>query len=497
MSTTPDPEMEYLQPNFDPNTLTMPKLRGILVAHNVNYPSTAKKGQLVDIFDEHVRPQARKLLSAKNKTKRSTRGIVDMPSSAEPSVNGEGDVSEEERAPAKTPRKGRRTTRGATEESLDEGPSTVTRSGRPSRSARQSRDDSTLTETGRKSSGPRRTRLSTATPAVKIEEEEEDPYPDDGASPFSSENVFQGGSSPMPEPEIANRDKRRRTTGSDAAASVKRPSSRRKTEQTTPAATTTGANGRASTGRRRTRQPTPKEESESDEIEDTIEPGEEFTAEEAEDLALTERQNGTVARPARTKPARPKSSIAKIAPVTLSLALLGGLFTVWRQEKLAVGFCGVGRPALTQLGDVEIPDWARDTVLPTCEPCPPHAYCYNDLAIQCEDDFIQTPHPLSLRGLIPLPASCTPDGEKARKVAAVADRAVEELRERNAKFECGELRDEKGKRADTAEIEEPVLKETVSARRSRKMSDEEFEELWVSALPDIYGRDEVLSSGDS
>lgn len=490
--------MDYLQPSFDPNTLTMPKLRGILVAHNISYPSTAKKGQLVDIFEEHVRPQARKLLSAKNRTKRSTRGIVDMPSSAEPSVDGEDEVSEEEKAPAKTPGKGsRRTTRGATEESLDEAPATGTRSGRPARSARQSTESSTVSDMGLKSSGMRRTRLSTATPTVKIAEEGEDPYPDDGASPFSSENVFQRGSSPMPEQQPASRDERRRTTVGDTAASGKRSSSRRKTDVATPAATATGANGRASTGRRRTRQHTPKEESESDEVEDTVQPGEEFTAEEAEDLALSERQNGTVARPARTKPARPKSSIAKIAPVTLSLALLGGLFTVWRQEKLAVGFCGVGRPALTQLGDVEIPAWARDAVLPTCEPCPPHAYCYSDLATQCEDDFFQTPHPLSLGGLIPVPPTCTPDGEKARKVAAVADRAVEELRERNAKFECGELRDEKGKRADTAEIEEPLLKETVSARRSRKMSDEEFEELWVSALPDIYGRDEVVEGDGS
>lgn len=176
--------------------------------------------------------------------------------------------------------------------------------------------------------------------------------------------------------------------------------------------------------------------------------------------------------------------------------MLSGLGTVYRREKLSVGFCGVGRPAATTLGGVQIPPWA-DFLLPQCEPCPPHAYCYSQLVATCEPDFVLVPHPLSVGGAVPLPPTCEPDGEKAMKVKSVADRAVEELRERNAKWECGELRDTDGnKKKARPELQEPELKQLVGARKRKSMSDEEFEELWVAAIGEITARDEVDSGVD-
>jgi hypothetical protein len=55
--------LDYLQTGFDPSSLTVPRIRSILVAHDIEYPSGAKKPQLVQIFSEKVLPQSRKILS--------------------------------------------------------------------------------------------------------------------------------------------------------------------------------------------------------------------------------------------------------------------------------------------------------------------------------------------------------------------------------------------------------------------------------------------------
>jgi len=95
-----------------------------------------------------------------------------------------------------------------------------------------------------------------------------------------------------------------------------------------------------------------------------------------------------------------------------------------------------------------------------------------------------------------LPPTCEPDGEKVRRVKMVADKAVEELRDRRAKFECGELVDEQGAPDPVVEIEEDVLKQEVASKRSKKMGETEFEELWVAAIGEIRGREEVESKVD-
>ncbi len=126
------------------------------------------------------------------------------------------------------------------------------------------------------------------------------------------------------------------------------------------------------------------------------------------------------------------------------------------------------------------------------------------MEVKCEHHFVLKPHPLSFGGLIPLPPTCEPDGEKVRRVKMVADRAVEELRERRAAFECGEdvrqlkstgeggeshamVRASKPK----LEISEEALREEVGKMRRKGMSDAEFNDLWQGALGEITGREEV------
>lgn len=54
------PTETQLTPDFDPSSVTVAKLRGILISHDVDYPLNAKKKALIDVFEQHVRPKLAK-----------------------------------------------------------------------------------------------------------------------------------------------------------------------------------------------------------------------------------------------------------------------------------------------------------------------------------------------------------------------------------------------------------------------------------------------------
>ena len=101
-----DPELEYLSPNFDPASLTVPKLRGIFVNHDVQFPSSAKKPQLVDLFNQKIVPQSEKILGAQSNAKRTSKGITDAESSQGSTIGG--DESSERMLPPPVPETPRR-----------------------------------------------------------------------------------------------------------------------------------------------------------------------------------------------------------------------------------------------------------------------------------------------------------------------------------------------------------------------------------------------------
>ncbi|KAJ9102279.1 hypothetical protein QFC19_004827 [Naganishia cerealis] len=85
MSSTgvPSPDV-YLAPNFEPSSLKVAQLRGVLFAHQVHVPSTAKKADLVSLFEDNVRPRAQKLLSDASSVKPSSQGITEIGHDGEP-----------------------------------------------------------------------------------------------------------------------------------------------------------------------------------------------------------------------------------------------------------------------------------------------------------------------------------------------------------------------------------------------------------------------------
>ncbi|KAL9054332.1 MAG: hypothetical protein Q9162_004206 [Coniocarpon cinnabarinum] len=491
-----DTDTDFLSPDFDPQEVTVPRLRSILLAQNISYPSTAKKPQLVQIFNQHVAPRTKKLRRAREKTQPSTRGIEDL------SVTGDGEdavAASIEETPRRSTRKSMASQTGMNGSATSSRRTSAALSSRATTEDRSRAGTSDRDSLDRQSAAHRRrTRYSAVAPAIKEEEETEEEIGalDPDESNFSTENPFQSGSSPLVDSETTTGANRRRTVGSSSHA-VEKP--RKKTPRKTD--TAFEMQSRRQKLKEPSPAPIPSEPSEIDEDdEDTDEgasdTGEEFTQEEQDELnterALTGKKDLLPAR--RKKSQRSVTSPLKIAPFAILSALLGGVATIWRQEKLNVGYCGIGRPSIA-IGGVEVPDWA-EFIRPTCEPCPPHAYCFQQLITQCEPDFVLQQHPLSLGGVLPLPPSCEPDGEKARKVQAVVARAVGELRDRNAEYECGTLRDENGRRVGSAELSEDELKNKVSTKRRRGMSQDEFEDLWTGAVGEILEKDEVVKGHD-
>ncbi|KAF4965064.1 hypothetical protein FSARC_7098 [Fusarium sarcochroum] len=464
---------DYLEEGFDARSVTIPRLRSILVTHNVEYPATAKKAQLVELVEDHVLSQASKLRAQRARAKRSSMGIVNAGS---PEDNGTWDDYDlpppsTTKRRSKSPRK--TSSRIKTEDDVLATPrprSPTKRSTRSVSRALSHTDDHDTYEAPRSVRQPRRT----VTPQIKHEpEEEEATILPDNDSVFTYDNPFQSGSSPASTKTPTNR---RRTTGGDSIRSAK-ASSRRRTDGYNDEYAETFA------------PPTPKYRQATPEL---LEPGEEFTPDEQLELEEAASRGETAIEP--RKPANQVSRRGSFkAPLfVLFMSLLGAYLAWYRQEKIAVGYCGLGRPANSVVPeDVPIPDVVVPFIEPQCEPCPQHAYCYGDFSVRCEQGFILKPHPLSLGGLVPLPPTCEPDGEKARRVKAVADKAIEELRERRAQYECGELVTEDGKKEESPAIAEQELKETVSRKRSKRLNEDEFDELWAAAIGEVTGRDEV------
>lgn len=503
-------ELYFLQPGFDLNSLTVPKIRSILVSQNVPYPASAKKGQLLEILDQEVVQHAKKLLKAQARVRRTSKGITDVPSSQESTVDGE---DEDDRQlmpppPPKTPRSRKSKSDLSGADSVAATPSTSLRTKstsrrRTTRTPRVSETEPEVEKSTRKprKSAPLQTGLE---PSVKIEEPDlrlKRESLESGTSPFSDENPFQSGSSP---PSASDRRKStfRSRKSLTSTSTTKTPSKRRQTS--TPPVQS------GHSGSTRARYSFPTSGTSSSETEDGVPVTEEFTPDAAQELAEQEKNGQVVPSRASTLVRRKKkhapSTVAKTAPWAVITTVVAALGAWYRQEKISVGYCGVGEPNWSLAPNSHIPVWVHESLQPACEPCPQHAICYPNMEVQCETDFVLKPHPLSLNGLIPLPPTCEPDSEKERRIKAVADRAVEELRERRAAYECGDkvtsskspVSSSAGRshavtksRTSKLEIDEEDLKKTVSSARRKGMSPDEFEDLWRGALGDIMGRDEV------
>ncbi|OAP58383.1 hypothetical protein AYL99_07473 [Fonsecaea erecta] len=504
-------ELYYLQPGFDLNSLTVPRIRSILVAQNVHYPSSAKKAQLLEILEQEVLPQREKLLRAQARVRRTSKGITDVPSSQGTLDDDDGDDGQlmPPPPPPKTPRS-RKSKSDLT--AAASAASTSKRTKTPSRKSATRTPRASDTEPEGEKSTVRRVRKSAPVevapePSVKIEQPDSKPKRKSASaaetSPFSDDNPFQSGSSPT----SASHD--RKSSASRTRKSLSSTSTVKRRQTTSPPI----KSEEFSPSRSQVLFPVSRVS--SGDAEDGVDVTEEFTPEAARELAEAERNGQLIPNRTSTLVRRKKkketNAVVKNAPLAIITTVLAALGAWYRQEKVNIGYCGVGEPSWSLASNPHIPAWVHENLQPTCEPCPQHAVCYPNMEVECESDFVVKPHPLALNGLVPLPPTCEPDSEKQRRIKAVADRAIEELRERRAAYECGgdvtsssmavakepeAVKTVAKSAAPKLEVAEEELKQTVSKLRRRGMTELEFEELWRGALGDIKARDEVEVTQD-
>lgn len=499
--------LDYLKTGFDPASLTVPRLRSILVSHDVEYPSGAKKPQLIQIFTDKVVPQSRKILATRARAKRTSMGIVDADSQESTTTTETTDATGDEEALMPPPPTPRTRTRRTPSRRVEESESDVAVSRSPTKrasrvSSKHPRASDTETDTvvegiqrsvrkTRKSEVPAPVPVQTL-PTPRIKSEEVDDRRVSGKdSPFTYDNPFQSGSSPISGSRDVSGERRRKSHAVTSSTRKSTSTSRRRTDAPKiddgfhpPTSATFEI-------------PISELNTLKDYDENGVEAYEEFTPEEQLELVRERSAKGLDALGPRRNKSQKTPGFNKSGPIWVVLiTFIIGYATWYRQEKVAVGYCGVGRDAREVFPDgVEVPDWLRILAEPECEPCPPHAYCYSKLRTECEHDFILQPHPLSLGGIVPLPPTCEPDGRKVRNIKSVADKAVDALRERRAEWECGDLKDESGAPDPNVEIDEEALKKVVyhNKGKTHHLGAAEFEELWASAIGDVQGRDEVVS----
>lgn len=419
----------YLEPGFDPNSLKVAELRGVLLKHDVDYPSSAKKSLLVELFNQHIVPEAARLRSANTLVQPSSHGMIDAGFTPEKSVLDP------------TPRRNRRSTRGLTAELTTEDDdernflkSTTARTPRKRAADGESASNENIPPPP---STARRTRKSMA---IQPDENpaEADNFADEISPtvqdvPFSSFNPFQKGSPSPPFDARSPYKDRRKTTGTPSTVSKHSTSFRRRTEGGVHHLDVADQSGGMLKNRRQSSRAPAYDNgmAENEGPADELEPGEEFEPQDAVEFAKQPARD--LVRLAPRRSARSNKSGNALVLILLFMAIAYAMW--WRKEKIAAGYCGVGG---LEMQERDTEGSLADLLRPECEPCPPHARCYPEMELECVDDYIKVYSYASLGGLYPIPPTCVPDTEKERRVMIMSDAALNILRQNGAEKRCKE-----------------------------------------------------------
>ncbi|KAA1069178.1 inner nuclear membrane protein enriched at telomere/subtelomere region [Puccinia graminis f. sp. tritici] len=77
-ATNPEPPPDWMHPEYNPNKLTIPMLRGVLIEHKIAYNASTKKPGLVELFNKKLKPMIPRLLKEHCTVEASPAGIFDM-----------------------------------------------------------------------------------------------------------------------------------------------------------------------------------------------------------------------------------------------------------------------------------------------------------------------------------------------------------------------------------------------------------------------------------
>ena len=541
-----DPE-EYFAEGFDPNSYTMPKLRSVLLSHNVKFSSTAKKANLVQLFEDHIAPMASRKRAEHADVKASSSGIIDM--RAQRTDDSEDD---KKASPKKPARAGRKSTslKPKVEVVQDSEPEVPVKRkpGRPRKSAPAATNPS---------KSPSSVSFAPDSSFERVPSKLGRSAGDE--STFSDYNPFQSGSEASPsvgpaaKAAAATRKARRKTTDGRTSklsrTSSDLPSAESERQTAIPQSVTVpsfknymDASLAASTPPRVLGKGLKKSKSlalSSDGADDgQVADEEDYDEDDAADQTQSPSEVAKARSHRRTRSKQSRyahedlTTSQKLSQVLWSIIGLGMLaYAIWyARESRTVGFCDVGSTtndillrrqveaevarvqqmhslnhgeaedddSLTALG-FTIPSHIR----PTCTPCPPHAECLNGSLPGCSSqDYVLQP---SWFDLIPFSSQifplgwtaprCVPDTQKLVLASELASAINQHLARWKGQVVCGYERPHESirsllKKGSLQELKyaiaEDVVRSTMfESRDADEIDAEYFQQLWGLAMDDL------------
>lgn len=174
-------DLAHLQPGFEPVKATSATLRGILLNHDINWSSAAKKAELVALYEQYIRPNAARWLRERERARASSAGIEDHRAGAAAPNNLDDDDGEEDELamPAPVPKKRGRPPKSASMGNLASVASAASKSvGRRSSALPNSASTTSLAATGSRRTGMRRS----ASVEIVQDSQDDEERADDGDS---------------------------------------------------------------------------------------------------------------------------------------------------------------------------------------------------------------------------------------------------------------------------------------------------------------------------
>ncbi|KAI7817056.1 Man1-Src1p-C-terminal domain-containing protein [Gamsiella multidivaricata] len=456
----------YLHPDFDPWKLKMDQIRDILIQHHVKTPTgIVRKQQLVDLFNQHIRPQVPEISEVEKDAE-----LNDHENKASSSkTRHQLAKKEEEQTTAETaPPKSTRVKRASSKQRLDpEEPAEVKPkiergSSRGKVSADRSDVESKTSVTGR-GRKPRKTPVQSEddsepiSKSLRVKREAKEKKKARSAN-FSDENPFQSGSE-SERKRSRSRSRTRKAKESDKRDHVFKVPAQPAFSKFMHTPLPEKGDPSKSSAHPKPRKimpdefPTPKplhlNAPQSD----------------MQDLLNNLRRN--------------------MGPIWLILSTVLLAYGIWyRQTRIDIGFC-----TEAELGTPTSRAW----YYPSCIPCPDHATCLrSDTEPICPPEYILKPQLLSFGNLIPLSPVCVLNRAKEYQSLQVADAVEKMLHLHAGNIECSLSRDKAPLNSVEYRARRGIsvndLRSQLVQLKDDNVSDEDFGQYWDLALRELRRR---------
>lgn len=177
--------------------------------------------------------------------------------------------------------------------------------------------------------------------------------------------------------------------------------------------------------------------------------------------------------------------------LTWSFLVSLGLFGYWyHQQVYLIGYCGqeINTKTFpnTEYGIVEkFGNYLDNNFKPSCIPCPNHARCFPNLELGCFEDFVEY-KPWN-NFLFPTKKKCIPDTKKAEKLEIMIEVALDLLRTKNARKNCGISED-----IEEAGVKLNDLHDLLLSMKAPYITTKEFEELWGRSVIELEKESDII-----